>query len=274
MRPASASIRSSRLLSRCRPLSLRTAIVASLATLRRSTSRCAIGTRRARHTRRVSRESRRLRRMPHRRQERRALRGRAGDELAVRHDRQQQHHARQAPRHRQLQLRRFRACVARRRGAGRQAALSGDALPRVRQDHRRRHARALRLHDAGRAAGRSMPPPTRVPFPFNQRWALAAWDWFFAPSGAYKPRADRDAAWNRGAYLVQSLGHCGSCHTPRGAGYQERGYDESSKHYLAGGINDNWYAPEPARRSRLGSRARRAGTKSRRFSRRGMAAAW
>lgn len=89
----------------------------------------------------------------------------------------------------------------------------------------------------------SVPPPTRVPFPFNQRWALAAWDWFFAPSGAYKLRADRDAAWNRGAYLVQSLGHCGSCHTPRGAGYQERGYDESSKHYLAGGINDNWYAP-------------------------------
>jgi mono/diheme cytochrome c family protein len=86
------------------------------------------------------------------------------------------------------------------------------------------------------------PPPSRVPFPFNQRWALAAWDWLFAPSGTFKPRAGRDAAWNRGAYLVQSLGHCGSCHTPRGAAYQERGYDESSKEYLAGGINDNWYA--------------------------------
>jgi mono/diheme cytochrome c family protein len=88
-----------------------------------------------------------------------------------------------------------------------------------------------------------IPPPTRVPFPFNQRWALAGWDWIFAPTGTFTPRPGRDATWNRGAYLVQSLGHCGSCHTPRGAGYQERGYDESSKHYLAGGINDNWYAP-------------------------------
>ena len=86
------------------------------------------------------------------------------------------------------------------------------------------------------------PPPSRVSFPFNQRWALAAWDWLFAPSGTFTPIAGRDAGWNRGAYLVQSLGHCGSCHTPRGAAYQERGYDESSKEYLAGGINDNWYA--------------------------------
>jgi mono/diheme cytochrome c family protein len=86
-------------------------------------------------------------------------------------------------------------------------------------------------------------PPTRVPFPFNQRWALAFWDLMFAPSGQFQPRSDRDAQWNRGAYLVQSLGHCGSCHTPRGAGYQERGYDDSSKQYLSGGVNDTWYAP-------------------------------
>jgi alcohol dehydrogenase (quinone), cytochrome c subunit len=86
------------------------------------------------------------------------------------------------------------------------------------------------------------PPPTRVPFPFNQRWALALWDWLFAPHGTFTPRPARDHAWNRGAYLVQSLGHCGACHTPRGAGYQERGYDESSKDYLAGGINDHWFA--------------------------------
>jgi mono/diheme cytochrome c family protein len=86
-------------------------------------------------------------------------------------------------------------------------------------------------------------PPTRVPFPFNQRWALAFWDFVFAPSGQFQPRPDRDAQWNRGAYLVQSLGHCGSCHTPRGAGYEERGYDDSSKEYLSGGVNDTWYAP-------------------------------
>ncbi|HEY4352282.1 MAG TPA: cytochrome c [Paraburkholderia sp.] len=86
-------------------------------------------------------------------------------------------------------------------------------------------------------------PPSDVAFPFNQRWALRLWQWIFIPPGVYKPRVDRDAQWNRGAYLVQSLGHCGACHTPRGAAFQERGYDESSTSYLAGGVNDHWFAP-------------------------------
>jgi cytochrome c len=42
---------------------------------------------------------------------------------------------------------------------------------------------------------------------------------------------------------VQGLGHCGACHTPRGLGFQERGYDESSPTYLTGSVNDNWFAP-------------------------------
>jgi mono/diheme cytochrome c family protein len=86
-------------------------------------------------------------------------------------------------------------------------------------------------------------PPSDVAFPFDQRWALRFWQWIFIPRGMYQPRADRDAQWNRGAYLVQSLGHCGACHTPRGAAYQERGYDESSPTYLVGGVNDHWFAP-------------------------------
>lgn len=85
-------------------------------------------------------------------------------------------------------------------------------------------------------------PPTRLPFPFNQRWALVFWKLMFLPKGDDTPRPERDAQWNRGAYLVQSLGHCGACHTPRGLGYQERGYDESSRYYLSGGVNDHWYA--------------------------------
>lgn len=86
-------------------------------------------------------------------------------------------------------------------------------------------------------------PETRLPFPFNQRWALMFWDWTFAPSGAFKPETGRDAQWNRGAYLVQSLGHCGACHTPRGPAYEERGYSESRDAYLTGGTNDHWFAP-------------------------------
>ncbi|MBB1600438.1 alcohol dehydrogenase [Variovorax sp. UMC13] len=86
------------------------------------------------------------------------------------------------------------------------------------------------------------PPPTRLPFPFNQRWALPIWKAAFLPSGRYVAKADRDAEWNRGAYLVQSFGHCGACHTPRGLAYQERGHDESSRSFLTGMVNDNWYA--------------------------------
>nr|WKF60832.1 Gluconate 2-dehydrogenase cytochrome c subunit [Paraburkholderia busanensis] len=87
-------------------------------------------------------------------------------------------------------------------------------------------------------------PESRLPFPFNQRWALVFWDWLFTRGGRFNPSAGRDAQWNRGAYLVQSLGHCGACHTPRGPAYEELGYDESSAAYLTGGSNDHWFAPD------------------------------
>lgn len=86
------------------------------------------------------------------------------------------------------------------------------------------------------------PPPTKLVFPFDQRWALRFWKAAFLPSGRYAAKAGHDAEWNRGAYLVQSFGHCGSCHTPRGVAYQERGYDESSPRFLTGMVNDDWHA--------------------------------
>lgn len=88
------------------------------------------------------------------------------------------------------------------------------------------------------------PPETRLPFPFNLRWSLIFWDAAFVKHERYKPRADRDARdarWNRGAYLAQSLGHCGACHTPRGLGFQEQAYDESWPVYLSGAMVDNWF---------------------------------
>jgi mono/diheme cytochrome c family protein len=84
---------------------------------------------------------------------------------------------------------------------------------------------------------------THLPFPFNQRWALGLWRLAFARHGRFTPQADRPPLWNRGAYLVQGLGHCGACHTPRGPGYNELGYDEDSPLYLTGGVNDHWFAP-------------------------------
>ncbi len=86
------------------------------------------------------------------------------------------------------------------------------------------------------------PPETKLPFPFNIRWSLIFWDAVFVKNERYKPRNDRDAQWNRGAYLMQSLGHCGSCHTPRGLAFQEKAYTESSPMYLKGAVIDNWFA--------------------------------
>jgi mono/diheme cytochrome c family protein len=82
-----------------------------------------------------------------------------------------------------------------------------------------------------------------IPAVLSMRWPLAIWDASFAPSDSYVAKPGHDATWNRGAYLVQGLGHCGACHTPRGIGMQEKALDDSSTKYLAGAELDTWYAP-------------------------------
>ena len=84
--------------------------------------------------------------------------------------------------------------------------------------------------------------PTEIPRPLNWRWPLTLWDAVFTGKVGYKPDPARDAAWNRGAYLVQGLGHCGSCHTPRGIFFQEKALDQGGAKYLSGGNLDNWFA--------------------------------
>jgi alcohol dehydrogenase (quinone), cytochrome c subunit len=84
---------------------------------------------------------------------------------------------------------------------------------------------------------------SEIPALLSFRWPLAIWNLFFAPSGSYVAKPDHDAAWNRGAYLVQGPGHCGACHTPRGIGIQEKALDDSSPNFLAGADLDGWYAP-------------------------------
>jgi mono/diheme cytochrome c family protein len=85
--------------------------------------------------------------------------------------------------------------------------------------------------------------PNEIPPVLNFRWPLAIWNLVFTKSGSYIARSDRDAAWNRGAYLVQGLGHCGACHTPRGLAWQEKALDGTNSNYLAGALLDAWYAP-------------------------------
>lgn len=82
------------------------------------------------------------------------------------------------------------------------------------------------------------PAPTRLPFPFNMRWYMAAWNWIFLDDKPFAPDPAKDAEWNRGAYLVRGLGHCGTCHTPRNLLMAE-----STSREFGGAQLGPWYAP-------------------------------
>jgi mono/diheme cytochrome c family protein len=57
--------------------------------------------------------------------------------------------------------------------------------------------------------------PHDVAFPFSWRLLQSGWKWLFFTPGPFRPAPERSAAYNRGAYLVTALAHCGECHTPR-----------------------------------------------------------
>ncbi|AZF45329.1 cytochrome c [Pseudomonas sp. R2-7-07] len=62
-----------------------------------------------------------------------------------------------------------------------------------------------------------------IPWPLSMRWPLAAWRWMFAPAvEEHQVQAAADPVVSRGAYLVEGLGHCGACHTPRALTMQEK----------------------------------------------------
>ena len=82
------------------------------------------------------------------------------------------------------------------------------------------------------------PPETQLPFPFNIRASMAVWNMLFLDKGTFQPAPDEGELWNRGAYLVNGLTHCSSCHTPRNFLMAE---DKSKD--LAGGYVGPWLAP-------------------------------
>jgi mono/diheme cytochrome c family protein len=81
------------------------------------------------------------------------------------------------------------------------------------------------------------PPASKLRFPFNQRWTLRGWKFFFLGTTPYRENPDKSAEWNRGAYLVQGLAHCGECHTPRNLALARKQSKE-----LSGGDVDGWKA--------------------------------
>ncbi|WP_447927398.1 c-type cytochrome [Vreelandella sp. EE27] len=87
------------------------------------------------------------------------------------------------------------------------------------------------------------PPQTDLSFPFSQRWGIGAWNWLFTADEPFTPDTERSEELNRGAYLVQGLGHCGSCHTERGLFFQEKALSDGDEAFLSGEVLDGWYAP-------------------------------
>jgi mono/diheme cytochrome c family protein len=93
--------------------------------------------------------------------------------------------------------------------------------------------------------------PHEMGFPYNQRKLLVGWRALYFDPGEFVPRPGESAEWNRGAYLVQGLGHCDACHTGRNMLGATRKGDA-----FAGGVMpvQEWYAPSltSSRESGLG----------------------
>lgn len=99
--------------------------------------------------------------------------------------------------------------------------------------------RDLYAYLMSRTAVEADTPDNRLPFPYNQRRMMAGWNFLFFDKRPFQPKPQRDAAWNRGAYLVEGLGHCSACHTPRNA----LGAERTGKQRFAGATVDGWQVP-------------------------------
>jgi mono/diheme cytochrome c family protein len=93
--------------------------------------------------------------------------------------------------------------------------------------------------------------PHEMGFPYNQRQLLYGWRTLYFTEGVYKDNPKQTKEWNRGAYLVEGLGHCNACHSTRNV----FGAITADDDYSGGLIPvQNWYAPSltSSRESGLG----------------------
>jgi mono/diheme cytochrome c family protein len=74
-------------------------------------------------------------------------------------------------------------------------------------------------------------------FPFNQRWLMGPWSFFFSENDRFKPNTAQSAEWNRGAYIAEALAHCGDCHTPRNLAFAL-----NNRRKFAGAVAAGWHA--------------------------------
>ncbi|MDB5616802.1 cytochrome c [Tardiphaga sp.] len=97
--------------------------------------------------------------------------------------------------------------------------------------------RALYAYLMTRTPVQAPAPANQLVFPLNLRPVIVGWKLLFLHNAPLKPDPKQSAQWNRGAYLVEGLAHCGSCHTPRNALGAERASAQ-----FAGGDVDDWRA--------------------------------
>jgi nicotinate dehydrogenase subunit B len=97
---------------------------------------------------------------------------------------------------------------------------------------------ALYAYLMAQPAVRAETPQNALAFPFNLRPLMAGWNALFHKSSTFQHDSTKSEIWNRGAYLVEGLGHCSACHSPRNALGAEK-----ANAYLAGGFAEGWEAP-------------------------------
>ena len=88
-------------------------------------------------------------------------------------------------------------------------------------------------------AVRSHTPEPEMQWGVGWRPLMALWNGLFHTPEQFAPQPQQSAQWNRGAYLVDGLGHCGACHTPRNA----LGAERNTEAYMQGAMVDGWQAP-------------------------------
>jgi mono/diheme cytochrome c family protein len=86
---------------------------------------------------------------------------------------------------------------------------------------------------------RQSPTPNKLIFPFNIRAGLIFWNWLYLPKAPPKLDPAASAEWKRGEYIVNGLGHCGGCHTPK-----DILFGDIAAAALTGEVVDNWYAAD------------------------------
>lgn len=94
---------------------------------------------------------------------------------------------------------------------------------------------------------RETPTANQLIFPFNLRFGLVFWNWLYGPKAPPELPANQSGQWKRGEYLVNGLGHCGECHTPKNLLF-----GDNTARPLTGGLVDNWFASDLTQQRRQG----------------------